>query len=324
MCRLATRLRTLVFALPLLALDAAAGPRVIYPDVDTRPPDAVARLRAEPDCASAPAHTLAPGESLTLGGDTTGGTSLVDGYAGFDWDESGPEAVFEITTSATTLLQVLLDAPAADLDVFLLSACDSDACVAGHNAEFLAEIPSGVWYVVVDGYRGAEGAFQLEVVAHHGGLPAAACAGAETLDPATEQTPGNILDRPNLITTAECSSYLAWGGEVWYRITLPPSTRVSLTLGDQPFDAVLWAFEACGDEPTCLAYADAGTSGDPEELEFENLSAAPWEIFLGVDALAPVDSDDGGTVFDGGFVLSTSLTVGSESSTWSALKRRYR
>ena len=100
--------------------------------------------------------------------DTRGQPSNVATYAcRSDWDESGPEAVFQfhfleaqpVTISLASLL------PAVDLDVFLLASADPVSCVAaGDNGVALTALPAGQDYVlVVDGYEGSAGPFNLTI-----------------------------------------------------------------------------------------------------------------------------------------------------------------
>jgi len=98
-------------------------------------------------------------------GDTTGGVSNVDSYPCTWRVESGPEAVYKITTTTTgDLVAKVAPAGAADLDVFILGACDETACAAyGDKEAILAAAVPGTYYIVVEGYAGAEGQYTLAV-----------------------------------------------------------------------------------------------------------------------------------------------------------------
>lgn len=317
------RLITILYVL-LAAATVAASPRIHYPKppLPDRPAVHPSPLAAQPDCAGATPVALVPGDSLTFTGDTTGGASLVDGYACNAWDESGPEAVYELTGTETLRLHATL-AATADLDLFLLSDCDSDACVAAHISEFAAEIPAGTWYLVVDGYDGAEGAYELTLEAEAGGLPQAACEGAETVT-TFETRQGNVLDRPDLMPFHECAAYIECGGEAWYLLTVPPSTELTVTVQEQPFDAALWLFEDCAEDPVCVDFTDAALSGEPEQLVIVNDLGTPWELVLGVDSFRPVSSAQGDTSFDGAFDLVFDLVVSNERATTGGLKTLFR
>ncbi|MCF8298474.1 MAG: C10 family peptidase [Saprospiraceae bacterium] len=109
--------------------------------------------------------------SLTSGtaynGTTIGGNSNVSTYSGApsSWTETGPEKVHTISISGTTSLSAsLTNLGTNDLDVFILSSCNNNACVAfGDNTASLTNATSGTYYIVVDGYGGASGSYTLTV-----------------------------------------------------------------------------------------------------------------------------------------------------------------
>jgi len=101
----------------------------------------------------------------TYSGTTVGGASNVTTYSCQTWSESGPEKVHKITTTATgTLTATLSNLGSNDLDVFILSSCNENACVAsGDLTASYANAPAGTYYIVVDGYSGASGTYTLNV-----------------------------------------------------------------------------------------------------------------------------------------------------------------
>lgn len=96
-------------------------------------------------------------------GATTGGASNCSTYSCESWNESGPEVVHTITTAVTGTITAAV-ADSSDLDVFILSACNPNQCLAGHwsQAQY-AQAPPGTYYIVVDGYEGASGTYTLQV-----------------------------------------------------------------------------------------------------------------------------------------------------------------
>jgi len=281
-----------------------------------------------PDCASASLVTVTAGIDTVINGDTTGQPALVDVYGCEPWDERGPEEVFELQVVDDVLLSVSLDSPSADLDVFLLSDCDGDSCVAAHISEFMADLTARPepYYLIVDGYRGDAGAFNLTLNAQPGLLSTAACDSAESVLCGDLGFNGNILDAPNLVTMADCGSYLAFGGEDWYELELPDGAEVDIDVTGFSFDAVLWLFDACGPEAECLGYADGGVSAEDETLFFANESGADMTVLLGVDATAAVTTENGDSAFDGAFNLSISCSVpaAAEETTFGDLKSLFR
>ncbi|HPF34747.1 MAG TPA: hypothetical protein P5571_07780 [Candidatus Krumholzibacteria bacterium] len=303
---------------------AQAAPSPKYPKtpLPDRPAASASPLATAPDCDAATAVAIAPGDSLTFTGDTTGGASLVDRYGCNTWNESGPEAVYELTVTTTIRLHATLAAE-AELDLMLLSDCEGDSCEAAHIAEFDAELAPGTWYVVVDGYAGAQGAFTLTLQARAGGLPQAACDGAEVVT-AFDTLTGNLLDRPNLVNAFDCASFIENGGEAWYLLTVPPRSELTVTVTNQAFDAALWLFDGCGETPQCVDFTDAELSGTEESLLIVNDLGTPWELVLGVDSFHPILSSQGGDEFDGAFDLTFGLAVPAERATAGGLKRLFR
>jgi len=290
-----------------------------------RPGDEMAPVLATFDCSSAIPVSLSPNTTQTLTGDTTAAPSLISSYACQPWNESGPEVIYEITTTETLLLHAVLSSPGIDLDIFLLSDCDTDSCVAGHIAEFMAVIPAGTWYLVVDGHLGAAGPYELTIAGLETGLPQAACDEAEDVTTIGEVLlSGNIFEQPNHVTMASCASFLEWGGERWYRMTVPARTEATISLIDLFFDGALWIFEQCGDQATCLGFADAYGINQPESIIYSNLTASPETILVGVDSFREVSAAAGDTEFDGAFDLSITSIVPAERTSVGGLKSLFR
>ena len=82
--------------------------------------------------------------SVTVSGDTTGKTSSVTTYNCVTWPEDGPEDVYIIRPDGTGNIDAVLTMMTADLDVFILSACDETTCLAygNTNASLPAAAPS--------------------------------------------------------------------------------------------------------------------------------------------------------------------------------------
>jgi hypothetical protein len=107
---------------------------------------------------------------LTLGipykGDTSNSVNNISKYGCIDREETGPEVVHTITTSEPTNLTAKLSELNSDLDVFILSACSENACVAYGNGDTVATFPNapaGTYFLVVDGYMEAVGNYTLTV-----------------------------------------------------------------------------------------------------------------------------------------------------------------
>jgi hypothetical protein len=132
---------------------------------------------ADPDCAGTPACAVgrtcaapAPvrcGETVTA--DTRGAVNAFVAYACGADGESGPEHVWALTLAEAGPVTVTLSGMTADLDLFLLAGdCSPGSCVAASTGlsfeRFTFQGAAGVpYFVVVDGYEGAAGAYALTV-----------------------------------------------------------------------------------------------------------------------------------------------------------------
>ena len=104
-------------------------------------------------------------------GDTTGSPlSNVDYYGCVEWEESGPEDVYVLTTTSSGDIVATLSNMAVDLNVFILSGCNEYACEAfGDSEATYYDAPPGTYYIVVDGHWGAAGSYRLDITCVGGG-----------------------------------------------------------------------------------------------------------------------------------------------------------
>lgn len=270
-----------------------------------------------------------------LTGDTTGAPDLVSGYGCVGWDESGGEQFFLLDVRDDAgyggiRLSLALQDYTEDLDIFLLSACDGDSCLAGHNVQIGLTVPAGFYWLVVDGYEGASGSFGLRVQCRLPGVPPQVCepGGAKEVD----FTQGNlsyedtdsVFEQPNLMVFDSCGDYFEQAGEVWYALTLPH--RHLLTIDVQPLfiDAALWLFDGCGLDATCLGSIDDFLRGELESLSYVNSSGADQTVYLAVDALWPPDPQSADPELEGQFDLSIGGVLPIERTSFGRLKALYR
>ncbi len=103
---------------------------------------------------------------------TVGAPARVDAYpCRPSWDESGPERVYVLSLRGAQPVTITLgiEDPRVDLDLFLLEDLRPDACVAAGDTYLISgrggvpETLEGVYYVVVDGYEGSAGEYDLMV-----------------------------------------------------------------------------------------------------------------------------------------------------------------
>jgi hypothetical protein len=314
--------------LPLVLLTSGAVAAEVVPGKDDR--SAGDRGLALPT----PVPCDDPVQTLTLAileqydfADSTSGEGAVDRYACRPgWDESGPEHVYALTASEPLILDAWLLDNEPDLDLIALSDCESDSCLAQANSEISAELAAGeTLYLVVDGYEGAAGRYDLHLETRAVGIPESICepGGAEAVDVAgalSQPLQGNLFEAPNLVSLADCSELAVLGGEVWYALTVAPAdtdtvgigyqTHLALTLEVTPaastVDIALWLFDGCGPEATCLAFADALNAGGAETLEWANTDAESRTVYLAVDCFETPDQELAGA-FD--LLLDAALPV---------------
>jgi hypothetical protein len=112
------------------------------------------------DCGGA----FRTGCNVVLTGDNTGGPTNVDYYNCSAWLEDGPEVVYELMIPFDeTNITVTIGDLSADLDIFLLSACNENTCITVGNNYLSATLPAGTYYLVVDGYHGAVSSYTLTI-----------------------------------------------------------------------------------------------------------------------------------------------------------------
>jgi murein DD-endopeptidase MepM/ murein hydrolase activator NlpD len=186
-----------------------------------------------------PAASLCTGAlAITCGGQasgtTAGGTNSLSSYGCSTWPETGPERIYKLVLTSGGTFTATLSNLTADLDVFVLNACNSAGCVAfGENAATVTNAPAGTYYIVVDGYQGVAGNFTLSVScpAETGNnepcgatqLPAGAGCTFQTLTTAgatatTNPAPPNLAGCP---TTGI--------KDIWVKLIMPATGKVLIT-----------------------------------------------------------------------------------------------
>jgi hypothetical protein len=147
------RLMMLLMVLALAALVAAPADAAKPTDKPTT------FTRALLDCSNA----IPLACNTTVTGDNTGMPNTVDMYSCVSWTESGGEVVYELALPEYLSLTATLSGMSADLDIFLLADCDEALCLTYGNTTVSGEFGPGTFYLVVDGYFGAESAYTLDV-----------------------------------------------------------------------------------------------------------------------------------------------------------------
>ncbi len=272
--------------------------------------------------------------------DSTFGASAVDAYACQPgWSMTGPEHVYILTADVDLIADLWLTANVPnDHDLILLGDCDSDSCLTQSNSELSVQLTAGTTvYLVVDGFNGASGDYELVIETHPIGIPDLVCnGGAQLLDIAgagSQADADSLNTRPNLVSLYDCAPYTIRGGEKWYAMTIAAADTdtvgtgygealrvvINATTASETLDLALWIFADCGPEAECLAFADIGNAGEEEILEWTNSLPDVTTVYLAVDCLRP--PEDGVT---GAFALTVTSTVPVATQSITNVRNRFR
>ena len=196
-----------------------------------------------------PTLTLGVAAAGNNGG--AGSTNVASGYGCEpSWLESGPEYTYAFSSGTSGNFMVTLSNMTADLDVFVLEAAPpGGACVAAGNVEATWSATAGhTYYIVVDGFQGAQSAYSIIVTAS--GAP-----------------PGNLLavgvpvagnnggaGSTNAVSSYDCMpSWDESGPEYTYAFTPRTGGNFMVTLSNMTADLDVFVFDAAPPGGTCVA-----------------------------------------------------------------------
>lgn len=116
-----------------------------------------------PGTACSPVKTLSCGSTENGSNAGPGSTRKINTYSCTTWLESGPEMVYEFKPNVSGVASLELRGMSADLDLFVLRGqCTSGNCLAFGDQSTIFPIAAGqTYFVVVDGYKGAESNYTL-------------------------------------------------------------------------------------------------------------------------------------------------------------------
>ena len=122
----------------------------------------------EPVTTCQVADAIGCGDSKSSNTTAPGSTNLLDSYACSPWNESGPEYAFTFTAPTDSYVTATLGGMSADLDIFIIedtgSGCETDDCVEyGDMDTTFVALAGSTYYVIVDGFNGAQGPFSLHL-----------------------------------------------------------------------------------------------------------------------------------------------------------------
>ncbi len=156
------------------------------------------------------ADSIGCGDSKSTNTTAPGSTNQLTSYSCSPWNESGPEYAFIFTAPTDSYVTATLSGLSSDLDVFVIedtgNGCETDDCVEYGNTDttFVA-LAGSTYYVIVDGFNGAQGPFSLH-------MQCGDC-GDGNVDPGEECDDGNTTagdgcDASCAIESVTCSA--AW------------------------------------------------------------------------------------------------------------------
>lgn len=309
---LLVRRACLALALGILLAPAASAQLVLGDDrlEPVNRPSSPSRLAVPCDQAVATV-TLAAGETIAFT-DTTSGEGVLPGYACRSWSEAGPEHIYILDVTEDLIVDIWLGGNEPDLDLALLSECDTDSCLFLANTEISAQLPAGQYVVVVDGYEtvagegGAAGPYTLTFESRALGLPAIVCEPGTAIDLgqlgeslAAAELDTSLFGRPNLVSIDDCASVAARGGEQWLTAVLAANDttyddgtdlgtmELTVTAAADSLDLVIWVYGGCGPDAACLGFVDEGPAGTSEQLELINDQDVPWTVYIAIDSVSP-------------------------------------
>jgi hypothetical protein len=281
------------------------------------------------DCTGA--LPLACGDVVT--GDNTG---LVDNnatYSCVSWNESGGETVYEFTIAGDEIVTFTLSNMTADFDLFLLGSCDPLDCIDYADNSVTTEcLTAGTYYVVVDGYNGATGSYQLDVACEsceppppiendvcETAIDLCLVSGEKTFDGSFSlayTTIGAADDYSPGVYPSSCTGFGASGGDVVYVVCLEPGGTLDVTqTGD--FDMAMYLITDCTDPAgTCVVGSDNCCTGADEFFTYTSVAGGTY--YLIVDGYS---TEGTGTVYG---TVTGCCTTSTEEGSWGGVKTLFR
>ncbi len=232
-------------------------------------------------------------------GDTTSARPLYSpvasgGRSCTGYRADGPDVTYRVDLAAGERLEATLDA-LWDASLYLVTNCAQagDTCVAGSdsgNPEAIRFVAprAGTYFLIVDGYGGARGRFDLDVQISPPPRGGDVCEAPVTVPgPAVRfvSTTRGMTDR---YQGAGCLSPQPGADRVYEATLETGDVVVAGATFDPGFDGSLYALDRCAPE-TCIAGSDGGGPGDAETLRF--VVRRDGGHFLVVDAPATGEGD---------------------------------
>jgi hypothetical protein len=194
-------------------------------------------------------------------GTTADGESNIDGYSCNSLAELAKEKVHTLTLTQTSDVTVALsNLNGLDLDLFILSSCDSTTCLGyGNNTVTQTGLSAGTYYIVVDGYTGngqtPEGTYTIEATCTPVTASPGTCGNPIALSCGTPFN-GTTADGESNIDGYSCNSLAELAKEKVHTITLTQSSDITVAISNlNGLDLDIFILSSC-DSTTCLGYGN--------------------------------------------------------------------
>lgn len=247
--------------------------------------------------------------------------------------DGGEEIIYQLTVATSTTIDIVMNPGSTGWTGILLdSACPPNAstCIAintgssGTRSILGKTLAAGTYYIMVDTWPTPNciPAFSLDVTAATPPPPPAAndlCTGAIDIQeqglaswPVNLTNAGTYYNDYGLPTTGSCTGYSTPGPDALYKISL--AAGETLTVDENgTCDLAVWIATDCANLLTsCVAGADAGTTGS-EIVTYT--AAAAGVYYVVIDAYTAAGCP---------VTVTVNAPVATESSTFGSLKAQYR
>lgn len=276
-------------------------------------------------------------QSGTFNGNTqTAVDDYFDSVACTGFSSRGPDQVYRISLQSGDRLRATLNPTTGwDASLYLVTSCANIAqsCVAGEdngNPEVVDYVAAsaGTYYLIVDGYGTAGGAYTLDVALNPAPVANDQCSGAiDVMRGGTFTGSTRFATHHYNPGATGCTGYPETAPDVAYRVTLAAGERLQATL-TASWDSALYVVRDCA--MVTASCVDGSDSGNPESVDWVATSAG--NVFLIVDGYNNAAGDFSLTVsisppVQGGEVCPTAVAIpaggGGFMSTTTGLSNDY-
>ncbi|MEL6389579.1 MAG: pre-peptidase C-terminal domain-containing protein [Bacteroidota bacterium] len=200
----------------------------------------------------------------------------------------GAEMTYKLVVEERTELELDLDVYGyADLDMYLMNGCGASQCItsstkrgSGKAEHIKRDLHRGTYYVVIEGYRGSKGSYELNV----SGCSSCHRAHTITCDKPIRSYTNNQSNDINELRDHCFGGYSGlWlkGKDKTYRFKAPHKGKYKFTLTDLEKDLDLFLITDCDDPDACTGYSTR------TQLRDEDITI---ELNRGEEIFAHVDS----------------------------------